>query len=54
LADAESAEVVFHARVRGRGEIVIPHGERAAAGIREGDLVSVRLRRVAGAPEGHA
>ena len=46
-------EVNFSARIRKDHRIAIPTTERAVLGVKEGDLVSVRLRKVAeaqGAP----
>ena len=45
-----AGKIPFHARVRKDHRIVIPEAERAVLGIREGDTVSVRLRKVAEAP----
>lgn len=55
VSDADPAaaaeETAFTARVRKDHRIVIPDADRARLGVREGDLVSVRLRKV-GRPQG--
>jgi len=42
---APEAEVTFSARIRKDHRIAIPTTERAVLGVKEGDLVTVRLRR---------
>lgn len=48
---AETGEVSFDVRVRKDHRIVIPGVTRERLGIREGDMVSVRLRKVALLPD---
>jgi hypothetical protein len=43
---SEAREIRFHARVRKDDRIAIPQSERDAAGIREGDLVLVRILKL--------
>lgn len=53
MSDNDTGEISFHTRVRKEGRIVVPQADRDALGIREGDLVSVRLRKVEN-PQGAA